>query len=285
MVFSRWRVTAPSVIAALCLGLSVACGPAAALEQAGAYGARAVPVLKPFTIPDLAPFQRPTEPFGVASTPVSGGGLIRKWHDVQTGLTKDYQTLGKCRQDPTSCAAAPARFLALVESARPLAGLARIAAVNSAVNQAVRPMTDLDQYGQVELWATPLMTFASGAGDCEDYAIAKYAALIELGISANDLRLLAVYDRNARENHAVAAVRFEQHWLILDNLVADVQDAATSTRLNPLFVLGDQWVRRVDAVPPAQPITAQQQAPASRVTLSDLPERLSIGLGLINPVL
>ena len=284
MVLSRWRIIAPSAaLACLCLGLSALLSPvAAALDPSPAYAARALPALKLFnTVPDLGPDQKAPEPFGMATTDVTSGGLIRKWSDVQAGLAKDYQTLSECRQDPASCAAAPTRFLTLVEKARHLAGRARIIEVNRAVNLAIRPMTDLAQYGQVELWATPLMTFESGAGDCEDYAIAKYAALIQLGVAADDLRLVVVYDSGARENHAVTAVRLEQRWLILDNRTMDIKESASATHLNPLFVLGDHWVRRVGAGQKPQPVNDQD--PVDRFGMSDLPEPLSIGFGLMRP--
>jgi predicted transglutaminase-like cysteine proteinase len=217
----------------------------------------------------------------MAATAISSGGLIRKWHGVRAGLAKDYRTLNECRQDPTSCAAAPKLFLALVEKARSLVGRARIMEVNRAVNLAIRPMTDMAQYGQEELGATPLMTFKSGAGDCEDYAIAKYAALIQLGVPSDDLRLLAVYDRDAQENHAVTAVRLERRWLILDNRTIDIKEDAEAANLSPLFILADHWVRRVDAGPKPEPVKDQDQV--SRFSMSDLPESLSIRFGLISP--
>ena len=53
------------------------------------------------------------------------------------------------------------------------------------------------------------MAFASNAGDCEDYAIAKYVALQEIGIAAADLRLVVVHDEATKQDHAVAAVRYD----------------------------------------------------------------------------
>jgi predicted transglutaminase-like cysteine proteinase len=284
MALSRWRVIATSaVFAFLCLGLSAVLSPAsAALDRSDSYVARSLPALKPFaTVPDLGPDKTAPEPFGMATTGVTSGGLIRKWHDVRAGLANEYRTLSECRQDPTSCAAAPTRFLTLIEKARNLVGRARITEINRAVNLAIRPMTDLAQYGQVELWATPLMTFKSGAGDCEDYAIAKYAALIQLGVPSDDLRLLVVYDHDARENHAVMAVRLEQRWLILDNRTMDIKEDAKAATLSPLFILRDQWVRRVDAGSKPQPVKDQGQV--SRFGISDLPESLSIRFGLMSP--
>ena len=38
-------------------------------------------------------------------------------------------------------------------------------------------MGDLEQYGEIDVWSSPLATLDPGAGDCEDYAIAKFIAL------------------------------------------------------------------------------------------------------------
>jgi predicted transglutaminase-like cysteine proteinase len=40
-----------------------------------------------------------------------------------------------------------------------------------------------------DYWATPQETYARGAGDCEDFAIAKYFALLDAGLPAKQLRL------------------------------------------------------------------------------------------------
>jgi predicted transglutaminase-like cysteine proteinase len=45
--------------------------------------------------------------------------------------------------------------------------------VNRAINLAIRPMSDLTQHGEIEVWSPPLVTFTSGAGDCEDYAMQR----------------------------------------------------------------------------------------------------------------
>jgi len=48
-----------------------------------------------------------------------------------------------------------------------------------------------DQFGtsQADHWAAP-SEFIYGRGDCEDYAILKFASLMALGHSNNDLRLV-----------------------------------------------------------------------------------------------
>jgi len=83
----------------------------------------------------------------------------------------------------------------------------------------------------------PLATLAAGRGDCEDYAIAKYAILRAAGVPAEDLRLLLVRDRAVSQDHAVLAVRDNGQWLILDNRHAALAETAMLPHFAPLFVL------------------------------------------------
>ena len=76
-------------------------------------------------------------------------------------------------------------------------------------------MSDLAQYGEIDVWTSPLVTFDRGAGDCEDYAIAKFIALRQAGIAADDLRIVIMRDTIRGEDHAVAAARLDGHWLML----------------------------------------------------------------------
>ena len=87
-------------------------------------------------------------------------------------------------------------------------------------------MSDLARYGEIDVWSSPLVTFVNGAGDCEDYAIAKFVALRQAGISPEDLRIVIMRDTIRGEDHAVAAARLDGHWLTLDNRhMAMVEDA------------------------------------------------------------
>ena len=116
----------------------------------------------------------------------------------------------------------------------------RLGWLNRAVNMAIRPVSDWAQYGLADFWASPLQTLGSEAGDCEDYAIVKYAALRELGILPDDLRLVIVQDDKREVGHAVVAVRYEQRWLILDNRTMAILDAGDVHYYRPLFALDQQ---------------------------------------------
>jgi predicted transglutaminase-like cysteine proteinase len=89
--------------------------------------------------------------------------------------------------------------------------------VNSAVNTAVAPITDLELYGKAEVWAYP----SANKGDCEDYVLLKRRALIQRGFPESTLLITVVRDEN-NEGHAVLTVRTDKGDFVLDNKRRDV---------------------------------------------------------------
>jgi len=197
-------------------------------------------------VPELAR----AEPFGVVAAALVNGGVQKKWDFVRKRLGFERAILRRCRADASSCPGSAKRFLDVLDRAQKREGWARIAEVNRTINLNIRPVDDMTQYGVVDLWATPLMAFKSNAGDCEDYAIAKYVALQELGVASNDLRLVIVREKSTNEDHAVAAVRYEGRWLILDNRTLDMRQDAEISNYGPLFVIEGAHVRRATAQAP-----------------------------------
>ncbi len=106
-------------------------------------------------------------------------------------------------------------------------------------------MSDLAQYGVVDLWSSPLATLAAGAGDCEDHAIAKYVALREAGLGNEDLRLLIVRDAKLREDHAVVAAHLDGRWLVLDNRRLVLLEDMQLKQYAPMFEIDDEGVKRL----------------------------------------
>lgn len=88
-----------------------------------------------------------------------------------------------------------------------------LVSVNVGVNEAVKPMSDLENYGKEEFWAYP----DNGFGDCEDYVLEKRRTLMRKGISLADL-LITVVRKPDGEGHAVLTVRTDRGDFILDNL-------------------------------------------------------------------
>ncbi|NDV18291.1 hypothetical protein GO013_02530 [Pseudodesulfovibrio sp. JC047] len=75
---------------------------------------------------------------------------------------------------------------------------------------------DKANWGVSEYWATP-WEFLRKSGDCEDYSIAKFYALQELGFSQDHMRIVAVKDSIRGIGHAVLAVYVGDDIYILDN--------------------------------------------------------------------
>ena len=188
---------------------------------------------------------RSAEPFGLSAAALSYGGLREKWLGVERKLDDERVQLALCDGDRERCVSPAAlQLLAIVDVARAREGRARLGEINRAINLAIRPMSDLAQYGAVDVWSSPLVTFASGAGDCEDYAIAKFAALRLAGISPEDLRIVVMRDIISGEDHAVAAARLDGHWLMLDNRRMAMIEDAYVRNYRPTFVIDQHGVMK-----------------------------------------
>ena len=89
--------------------------------------------------------------------------------------------------------------------------------VNTDVNRKIVPMTDDEQFGQVEVW-----TYPAGAGDCEDFVLLKRRELLARGFRAADLLITVVKKRDGT-GHAVLTISTSEGDFVLDNLDAEVK--------------------------------------------------------------
>jgi predicted transglutaminase-like cysteine proteinase len=193
---------------------------------------------------------RSAEPFGLFASTLSWGGLREKWRGVERKLDDERVQLALCDGDRERCVSPAAlQLLAIVDNARAREGRARLGEINRAINLAIRPMSDLAQYGEIDVWSSPLVTFTSGAGDCEDYAIAKFVALRLAGVSPDDLRIVIMHDTIRDEDHAVAAARLDGHWLTLDNRRMAMVEDADVRNYRPLFVIDQYGVMQYVGAP------------------------------------
>jgi predicted transglutaminase-like cysteine proteinase len=87
-----------------------------------------------------------------------------------------------------------------------------IVGINNDVNKAIAPVTDLELYGQPEVWSYP----TDNRGDCEDYVLLKRKKLIERGFPESTLLITVVRDEN-NEGHAILTVRTDKGDFVLDN--------------------------------------------------------------------
>lgn len=193
---------------------------------------------------------RTPEPFGLPVMAVPAGALHDKWLGLAGKLDDDRVQIALCDGDRERCASdAALQFLAIVDSARLREGRARLGETNRAINLAIRPMSDLAQYGEVDVWTSPLVTFGRGAGDCEDYAIAKFMALRQAGMAADDLRIVIMRDTIHGEDHAVATARLDGHWLLLDNRRMAMVEDIDVRNYRPLFVIDHTGIMKYSDTP------------------------------------
>jgi predicted transglutaminase-like cysteine proteinase len=182
------------------------------------------------------------EPFGLLAFRAPEGVLWRKWRSVTRDIKTEMHDVAKCKADRSTCSVAAKRFVSMTEEVGDRTGRTRMEIANRLINGSIRYMSDLAQHGTVDVWSAPLASLASGRGDCEDYAIAKYALLHEAGVPESDLRILLVRDRAIREDHAVLAVRDAGKWVVLDSRRSLLTTDNELPHFTPLYALNDTGV-------------------------------------------
>ena len=110
---------------------------------------------------------------------------------------------------------------------------------NDFFNRCIAFDDDVTIWGQSDYWATPLETIGKGRADCEDFSIAKYYSLLEMGIPVTKLRLVYVKAQlnGIQQAHMVLAYYASPSAepLVLDNLITDIRPASRRTDLSPIF--------------------------------------------------
>lgn len=229
---------------------------------------------------------RSAEPFGRSAFVLSAGALREKWRGVALKLDDEAVQLALCDGDRDRCVSPAAlQLLAIIDNARARDGRARLGEINRAINLAIRPMSDLAQYGEIDVWSSPLVTFAHGAGDCEDYAIAKFVALRLAGVDPRDLRIVIMRDTIRGEDHAVAAARLDGHWLTLDNRRMAMVEDAQVRNYRPTFVIDQAGIMRYDDAPLLAGLSGGDPlVPADPHPMDPAPSMaLNTGAGVISP--
>jgi len=138
-----------------------------------------------------------------------------------------------CEASPDECASGTVATQASTVLALNHASLGLLERVNRAVNADVRPMTDMDLYGEAERWSLPARS-GNRAGDCEDYALEKRRRLIAAGLPAQAFSLAVVDSRETRR-HVVLLVGTDRGDFVLDNL---------DQWILPWSKTGYRWIQR-----------------------------------------
>ncbi|MCM2330431.1 MAG: transglutaminase-like cysteine peptidase [Pseudomonas sagittaria] len=114
---------------------------------------------------------------------------------------------------------------------------AQLHAVNAFFNRSLLFIDDARTWQQIDYWATPVEALVKGAGDCEDYAIAKYLTLRRLGVPSDKLRITYVKALELNQAHMVLTwyATPTSDPLVLDNLTSEIRPASQRRDLLPVY--------------------------------------------------
>lgn len=125
----------------------------------------------------------------------------------------------------------------------------QLRAVNHFFNNTVNYVSDEQHWGQKDYWATPYESLTTHGADCEDFVIAKYYTLKELGVEVEKLRI--TYVKALRINQAHMVLTYfptpDAIPLVLDNLIGKIYPANRRTDLEPVysFNASGMWLERM----------------------------------------
>jgi predicted transglutaminase-like cysteine proteinase len=124
----------------------------------------------------------------------------------------------------------------LINSGIYLSDAEKLEKVNQFFNR-LKFVNDIDHWGKEDYWATPLQTLVTNGGDCEDFSIAKYFTLREMGVSDELMRLTYVKALELNQAHMVLTYYPSQETepLILDNLVDEIKPSDERDDLLPVY--------------------------------------------------
>ena len=138
----------------------------------------------------------------------------------------------------------------MMSSIKDLSASEKIKRVNEFFNRRITWGEDQKIWGQADFWATPMDTLGKGMGDCEDFAIAKYYTLLNVGIPVSKLRLVYVKAKNGNapgsteQAHMVMAYypSPDAEPMIMDNMITDIRPASRRPDLQPVFRFNSEGI-------------------------------------------
>jgi predicted transglutaminase-like cysteine proteinase len=98
-------------------------------------------------------------------------------------------------------------------------------------------LSDMEHWGVEDYWATPVEMLATNGGDCEDFSIAKYFTLVEMGVPVDRLKITYVKALSLNQAHMVLTYYPTPGSipLVLDNLIPEIKSASNRRDLVPVY--------------------------------------------------
>lgn len=136
----------------------------------------------------------------------------------------------------------------MLTNAERLSAPEKLARVNEFFNRRIWFKADQQVWGINDYWASPMETLGKGEGDCEDFAIAKYFTLLNLGFANDQLRIMRATMRFGGESSSVKQAHMvlayysdpDAEPLILDSLVTEIFPLSRRPDLTPIYSLNNR---------------------------------------------
>ncbi len=125
----------------------------------------------------------------------------------------------------------------LVDNNQNASEIKKLRLVNDFFNKNIAWQTDEKVWGKQDYWASPIESLVKGAGDCEDFVIAKYFTLKALGVPVSKMYLTYVKALNYNQAHMVLTYfsRPKSVPLVLDNINKSIKKATQRRDLKPVY--------------------------------------------------
>jgi predicted transglutaminase-like cysteine proteinase len=179
----------------------------------------------------------PAQLFGTVEIHFSNLKMFPKWRGTLELFERELKNCG-----PDRCTSK--EWEATIDRLRGKGVMTQLREINTEMNR--KPyVIDQVNWNLPDYWATPFQFLQKG-GDCEDYAIAKYMALKDLGVPVDDMRIVVLNDLNLHTTHAILAVYVDGKPYILDNQISKVVPASMIQHYQPIYSINEKgwWLHR-----------------------------------------
>ena len=219
-IVTQWAFRSLAAIAGVMIAFS-----AFNVRSANAGSLKDVPAKITLASTTIGPVSSYPDLFGTGEKRSADLSAFTKWGAMFARFDK--------QMNAPSSAAVLKKWKTDLEDLRGLPLETMVTRVNQMANK-VRYIGDNKNWGKSDYWATPVEFFAKG-GDCEDFAIAKYASLRALGVPDNRMRVAIVKDTQKGIPHAVLIVYTDSGTMILDNQIKTVKADKEIAHYKPIF--------------------------------------------------
>lgn len=182
--------------------------------------------------------------FGFTEVRRKGSARFPKWKGALDRTFRERDQLTRPCRKTTVNTCDMHHWQSLLNGLRSQSRVDQIHHVNRELNRRAYVLDPIN-WGVADYWASPAQFFKKN-GDCEDFSIAKYMSLRDLGVQSKEMRVIVLNDENLKIPHAVLAVRHGNDELILDNQVNQVISHRIIRHYRPIFSINEEvwWLHR-----------------------------------------